>query len=230
MKSNSLLLALCSCMGIANAAQAIVIDNINLPGLVTAGSQASFTVQSFTPNVAGVGTGDTVAANSPLTPQVKLTSASFVRSPLGTATTGSLFLDLYLGDGDDGTYLASSMNSVDVNSAAALSVMSWNFNSVLLNSTSQYALVFSTDNVAGGSVLGRVAAANNGAGFVNTYNGGTADDNGNNNSPLAFDTRFSAQFQIVPEPNSTALWALFAAGLICSYGLRMRRKRSSLTF
>ena len=177
----------------------VLLDNIDLPNLVTAGSQSTYAVQTFSPSAAGVGTADTVGANTPLTPQVELETVSFVQAPSGTATAGGLFVNVYSGgSGDTGTFLGSSTNAIDVNTAAALSVLTWDFASLTLNSADTYSLVFSTTNTPGSTAQARLSAANNGGGFVNTYSGGVADDSGNAGSPLAFDTRFAVSFSLVP--------------------------------
>ena len=69
-------------------------------------------------------------------------------------------------------------------------------------------LLFSPDNVAGGVANARLTAANNGGGFVNTYDGGTADNSSDGLSPVAFDTRFQVTYDTVPEPSSLALLGL----------------------
>lgn len=196
----------------ANAAL-IVLDNKDAATVTTTGSQSTFGSQSFTPSIAGVGLADTVAANSPLPANVFLTSITTVRAPLATATAGQLFLDIYLGGGSGGTYIGSSLNSIDVNSATSLSDMTWYFPFLSLVSTSQYSFTFSTDNVAGGTsgVGGRIAAANFGSGFVSTYSGGVAYNQSNSEQTL--DARFLATFETIPEPSSLLFIGMVVGGL-----------------
>ena len=86
--------------------------------------------------------------------------------------------------------------------------MTWNFDNIALSSGTEYTLLFSNNNVAGGVANARLTAANNGGGFVNTYNGGVADDSSNGQSPVPFDTRFQVTLSTVPEPGSLALLGL----------------------
>lgn len=192
----------------------VIIDNLDLATPETAGSQASYTVQTFTPSVAGIGTSDTVAANLPLTSSVTLDQATFLKAPSGSGTAGGLFIDVYSGIGIGGTYLGSSTNSVDINGTSALTNMTWIFSGITLDSSAEHTFLWSGDNVAGGVANARLAAANNGGGFVNTYDGGIADDSSNGATPLAFDTRFQVQVTTIPEPSSTALLGLGGLALI----------------
>jgi hypothetical protein len=201
------------CGGTANA-DLVVIDNLDLPTPETAGAQSSYVLQTFTPNVGGIGASDTVADNSPLASSVALLSATFLTAPDGSdGTAGGLFIDVYEGRGTGGTYLGSSTNTNDINSAPALTELTWNFSGLTLDSGSEYTLYFSVNNVAGGVANARLTAANNGGGFVNTYDGGIADDSSNGASPLNFDTRFQVRFNSVPEPTSFALLSISLAGL-----------------
>lgn len=214
------LAALAATATAANAAT-LIVDNLDLSSPVTAGAQSNYTVQSFTPSVAGIGTSDNITANTPLPGSVYLESVTFLSSPdtRGDSTNGQIFIDVYLGDGDDGTYIGSSTNSIDIDSIATLTEMTWNFANFELDSSQEYAFVFSTDNVQGATAVARLTAANNGGGFVNTYDGGTADFDSNNNTPVAFDTRFQVTMNTIPEPSSAAL--LGVAGL----ALIMRRRK-----
>jgi hypothetical protein len=190
----------------------LIVDNLNAATVVTSGSQATFRWQSFTPSVAGVGPTDTVAANSPLTASVLLLQAEFIRAPTGTQQAGDIFIDVHeYNPATDtlGTYLGSSTLGVDVNNAASLTTLTWSFPALVLNPNTEYALAFSTDGLSG-NVLGagngaRLAAAHFGSGFVNTYNGGEAVGSV---GAVAFDTRFRAVMQVVPEPGSFALLSL----------------------
>ncbi|MCH7228511.1 PEP-CTERM sorting domain-containing protein [Haloferula sp. A504] len=191
---------------LAAPAALVVVDNfIGEPNGDTAGAVAAFAVQSFTPNVAGPGATDTVAANAPLPSTVYLQSATFLRAVTGVETAGQLYLNVYQGnDGDDGTFLGSSINSIDVNSATALSSLVWNFDNIALDSSLETALVWSTTNTAGTSVLARIQVARDSAGnFGDSYTAGTADNNADNSSPPSFDARFAVQFSTVPEPSSS---------------------------
>lgn len=186
--------ALVLLVGLAGSATAVTITVDNYftePNGDTAGAVGEFSVQTFTPSVAGLGVNDTVAATSPFPAGVGLQSVSFLKAVSGAATTGQLFIDVYRGAGDTGTYLGSSTNSVDVESAAGLDVLTWNFPDLFLDSTVEHAFVWSTDNTAGNTVLARIQVArDSGGGFGSSYSGGTADNNGDGGSPLAFDTRF----------------------------------------
>ena len=123
----------------------IVVDNLNLPTPDAGGSQSTYGVQSFTPIVAGIGTLDSVTPNSPLPATVFLEGAEFLRGPTGTADPGLIFIDVYEGVGNGGTYIGSSANSFDVNNTPALSSLAWTFNGLGLNSGVEHALVFSSD-------------------------------------------------------------------------------------
>ncbi len=214
-----LITSLCLAMPLAAQGALVVIDNLDLPTPTTSGAQSNYQKQSFTPNVAGIGSNDTVAANSPLPTSVFLQSATFLTTPTGSGTTaGNLFVDVYLGVGNGGTFIGSSSNSVDVIALGFNAQATWNFDNLSLDSSQEYALVFSTDSGAGNPATARLTAANNGGGFVNTYSGGTADDSASGASPVPFDARFNVIYDTIPEPGSTALIGL--AGL----GLLMRRR------
>lgn len=157
----------------------------------TAGAVGQFAVQTFTPSIAGQGVNDTVGANSPLPAGVGLQSVSFLKAVSGAATAGQLFIDVYEGSGDTGVYLGSSTNSIDVEAATGLDVLTWNFPDLFMDSAAEHALVWSTDNLAGSTVLARIQVArDSGGGFGSSYSGGASDDSGDGLSPLAFDTRF----------------------------------------
>jgi len=204
-------------IALPTTAATVFVDNyIGEPNGDTAGAVAAFAVQSFTPNVAGPGATDNVAANSPLPGTVYLQSATFLRAVSGSETAGELYLNVYQGnDGDDGIFLGSSTNTVDVNSATALASLVWNFDNIALDSTLETALVWSTTNTAGSSVLARIQVArDSGGGFGNSYTAGTADNNADNNSPSAFDARFSIQLSTIPEPSVFLLSSLSLLGLL----------------
>jgi hypothetical protein len=215
MKLTSLLAPLAATTLTANAVSVVVDNYITEQNGSTTGAVAVFGVQSFTPSVAGLGVNDTVAINSPLPSTVYLESATFLRAVSGTATAGQLFLNVYQGAGTGGTFLGSSSNSIDVNSAAGLDSLVWNFANLALDPNSAVALVFSTtttnDSVAGGRVQ---VARDSGGAFANSYTGGTADNDGNNGSPSSFDARFSVSFNTVPEPTAALLGGLGLLGLL----------------
>jgi hypothetical protein len=209
-------LAVFAATSLAASAVSVVVDNyITEPNGDTAGAVANFAVQSFTPSVAGLGVNDTVAANSPLPGTVYLESANFLKAVSGSATAGSLFINVYQGAGNGGTFLGSSTNTVDVESATGLDSLVWNFANLAMDPTSQVALVFSTTATDDSAVIARVAVArDSGGGFGNSYTGGTADDNADNGSPSVFDARFAVQFNTVPEPSIALLGGLGLLGLL----------------
>ena len=201
------------CWAAVASAALITLDNKDSGTDVTTGSQATFGSQGFIPNVAGSGLADTVSANSPLPATVFLTSITTVKAPSGAATAGQLFLDIYQGGGSGGTYIGSSLNSIDVNSATALSDLAWSFPALPLSSATLYSFSFSTDNVSGGTanIGGRIAAANFGSGFVSTYSGGVAYNQ--SNVAQGLDARFVATFETVPEPSSILLAGIAIAAM-----------------
>ena len=91
MKLSCLLLLL---TGMRLAAATVILDSKDHPSLVTTGSQATFGAQGFRLSVAGAGSGDTVAANLPLSPTADLNSITAVKAPSGAATAGNLFLKI----------------------------------------------------------------------------------------------------------------------------------------
>ena len=211
----------------AFGATTVLLDSKDSAGLVTTGSQATFGAQSFILSVAGAGTNDTVAANAPLPATATLNSITFVRAPSGTATAGALYVKLFTGSANaTGTPLAVSTNSIDINGAAALTDLTWNFSSETMSTTTTYYAVFSTNNAndATGTdgVGGRIAAANFGGGFLSTVYGG-ADTNlrgwNNANPPVGqnLDSRFTVSYTI-PEPSAALL------GGIGMFGLLRRRR------
>lgn len=162
-----------------------------------------------------------MTTNSPLPGTVYLQSVDFLRAVSGTGTAGQLFIDIYTTAGSGGTYLGSSTNSIDVNSATGLSTLTWNFNNIALSSGTQHAFVFSTDNVAGGFLSnagGQGArlqvARDSGGTFGNSYTAGTADNDSTNASPSAFDTRFQVTLDTVPEPSAALLGGLGVLALL----------------
>lgn len=217
---------------LASSAALYTIDNYSTEqNGATDGAVGDFAVQQFTADTAGLGALDTVAANSPLPTSVYLNSVSFLRATSGTSDNAVLdggtastqtFVHVYLGNGDGGTYVGSSLNSIDTDAAAGLSTMTWNFGSLeLTDSTAQYAFVFtnSADDAAGseGYHARLQVARDSGGGFGNSYAGGGADNNNDGLSTLAYDTRFSISLDTtaaVPEPSSTALLGLGGLALI----------------
>ncbi|MFD0895632.1 hypothetical protein KBB96_01525 [Luteolibacter ambystomatis] len=218
-----LLIATLATTPIAAHSATVVLNNKDSSGLVTTGSQATFGGQSFILSTAGAGTGDTVAANSPLPATATLNSITFVKAPTGSATAGQLYVKIYTGSADaTGTPVAVSSNSIDVNSATALSDLAWTFSGSSLSTSTTYFAVFSTNNANDSTgtdgVGARIAAANFGGGFVSTYSGGTAF-NANSPTPagVAFDSRFAVTFTTVPEPSAALLGSL---GLLAIFGRR----------
>lgn len=200
---------------LATNAATVVLDNLDFATPVTTGSQSNYQKQSFTPNVAGIGTSDTVTTNSPLPATVFLEGTTFITAPTGTGSTaGQIFLNVYLGAGNAGVFVGSSSNSVDLIAAGFNTNVNWSFDNLNLDSGSEYALVFSTTATDDSAATARLTAANNGGGFVSTYAGGTADDNADGGSPGPFDSRFQVQFNTVPEPSSTALLGLGGLALL----------------
>jgi len=94
-----------------------------------------------------------------------------------------------------------------------LSDLTWSFAGIPLSSSPEYFIRWSTnfleDNT--GLAVGRVAAANFGGGFVNTYSGGAATNP--TGGLLAFDARFEVTFATVPEPASGLLVLLAGAAI-----------------
>ncbi|MGC4017454.1 MAG: PEP-CTERM sorting domain-containing protein [Luteolibacter sp.] len=204
---------------VASHSATVILNNKDSAGLVTTGSQATFGAQSFVLSTAGTGTGDTVAANSPLPSTASLTSITFVKAPAGSATAGQLYVKIYTGSADaTGTPIAVSTNSIDVNSATSLADLTWSFSDATLSTTTTYFAVFSTngasDSTGTDGVGARIAGANFGSGFVNTYSGGTGY-NATSPTPAAisFDSRFSVAFE-VPEPSTALLGGIGILSLL----------------
>ena len=193
----------------ASQAAAVLLDNyIGQQNGDTAGAVGNFRVQSATLNVAGLGASDTVAANSPFpTTTVYLQSFNALRAVTGNSNqAGNLYINVFQGAGSGGTFLGSSTNTVNVEGAAALSSLTWNFANIAVNSASQLAFVFSTTATNDTFVLARLQVARDtGGNFNSTHSGGTADDAALNNSPSNFDSRFSIGFDTVPEPSSAMI-------------------------
>lgn len=198
-----------------NGAQ-VIVDNLDIAAPITLSAQSNYRVQSFTPNIAGTGASDTVASNI-IPISVFLQSATFERAPGGTSGAGLIYINVYSGPGNGGTFLGSSTNAIDVNNTAFSERLTWNFdNIVLADSSTEYGLVFSSDTTDGNDVQARLTAADAGSGsFVNTYDGGTADGNdADNSSPNNFDAKFAVTYETIPEPSSTALLGLGGLALL----------------
>lgn len=201
------------------SAATVLLDNKNSAGLVTANSQSTFGGQSFTLSVAGVGTNDTVTANSPIPANATLNSITFVKAPLGTATAGSLFVKIFTGSADaSGTPVAVSTNGIDINNATALSDLVFAFAGESLSTSTQYFAVFSTNGLTDATgtdlVGGRVAAANFGTGFNSTYSGGVGFSSANPPAGTTLDARFAVSFDVVPEPSVALLGGLGMLALL----------------
>lgn len=203
----------------ATSGAVVTVDNDN--GVASAGN-ATFGRQEFTPSIAGTGTNDSVAANSPLPPTVYLETVTFRgRTNTTGGSTGPLFLDIYAGSGDAGTYIGSSSNALTISGAGDNTPLVFSFASLPLDSSTLYSIVASPDAVAGNSGTFRVEASDAVAGTpaTSSYAGGTSSGTVNGAS-LAFDAKFQATFNTVPEPTGIAVIAM--AGL----GLLARRRRA----
>lgn len=210
------------------SAATVILDNAHHSAVVTTGSNANFIRQSFVFGTAGGTAGnasshDNVALNSPLPATVALDAITFVESPTdnASATAGNLFLKVFTDAAATGAPVAVSSNAINVRGAingGALSDLTWNFPAVSLDSSLTYHIRWSTSSTADntGLAVARIAAANFGSGFINTYTGG--DANGPTGGVLNFDTRFEVTFTAVPEPGVSVL-GLLAAGAL----LRRRR-------
>jgi hypothetical protein len=209
----------------ASAANAniITIDNytLNATDPVSAGN-ATFGWQSFTPNVGGPGSGDTVAANSPMLTVVYLETISFAGRTSTGGATGPLFLNIYSGTGTSGTLIGSSTNSITVNGAGDNNKLTWNFDDIALNSSTTYSIAASSSQGGAVATAGFRVEATDGdtgsTGAQSSYTGGSAA--GPTGTAVAFDTRFSATLNTVPEPASAGLIGL--SGLL----LLARRRRA----
>ena len=210
--------------GLPAPAATLFLDNAHHSAVVTTGSQSSFGSQSFRFDVAGATAGnasshDNVTLNSPLPVLVKLETITFVESPTdnASATGGDLYLKIFTDAGATGVPVAVSLNAINVRAAidgGALSDLTWNFGSPSLGSSTPYFIRWSTNSAADNTGLGvgRVAAANFGGGFVNTYTGGVATNP--SGTALAFDSRFEVGFSPVPEPGAATLALFGACGLL----------------
>lgn len=233
MKNTLLLSAFLLVGTAASQAVTVIVDNyFTQQNGSTTGAVGDFAVQSFTPTIAGLGTNDTVATHTPYTgatATVSLNSVSFIRATSGTSDNAALggpvltFVHVYLGDGNDGTYVGSSTNSINTDAAAGLSTMTWNFNNLALASPgSEYAFVFTNSATSAPGTANYHArlqvARHSGGTFISSYSGGDADNDINGNSPTAFDSRFTVSMTAIPEPSSALLGGL---GML----LLLRRRR-----
>ncbi len=222
MKLKSIFAVLAATTLSASAASVIVDNYFTQQNGSTTGAVGNWSVQSFTPTVAGLGTNDTVTINSPIPATVYLTNVSFLKAVSGTGSTiGSLYVNVYQGAGNGGTFVGSSTNTIDVDGAAGLATLSWNFaNLALTDSTLQYAFVFSTTATNDTAAVARLQVArDSGGGFNNSYTGGSSSFNANGTGATAYDTRFAATYNTIPEPSAALLGGLGMLAL-----LRRRRR------
>ena len=219
MKMKYTLAALAATSLAANAAVVTLDNYLTEPNGATGGAVGNFRTQTFIASTAGDGTNDDVTANSPLPATVYLQQATFLTAVAGsTPTAGQIFLNVYAGAGDGGTFLGSSTNSIDVGAITpndpSLSMV-WTFNNLALASGTTHAFYWSTTNTAGSSASTRMAVArDSGGGFGSSYSGGVATNNADGSGAVPFDARFEVKFDTVPEPSSTALLGLGGLALI----------------
>ncbi len=205
----------------------VIVDNyLTETNGAEAGAVGNFRMQSFTPNIAGLGVQDTVGANSPLPATVFLNSVTFlsaISAAGGNDGPGQAFIDVYEGLGDGGTYLGSSLNSNDITGAVgSVNPFTWDFGSLAINSALEHTFVFSNDNVQGDPRAVRLQVARDAGGsFGSSYDGGVASLFSNGDSPTAFDVRFQVDYSLTAVPEPTSLTVLGICGLV--FASRRRR-------
>jgi hypothetical protein len=220
MKIKHTIAALAATTLAVNAAIVTVDNYIGEPNGSESGAVGNYITQSFTPNVAGLGATDTVAAQT-IPATIYLTDVTFLKAIAGTNPTtgaGDFFVNVYLGAGNGGTFVGSSANSIDVEGTAALGALNYTFaNIALTDSTAQYAFVFSTTATDDTAVSARLQVARNSSGaFANSYDGGSSSNNADGSAPTSYETRFAVTYDTVavPEPSSAALLGLGGLALI----------------
>lgn len=184
----------------ANAAIILSTGDVTSP---TGSARGNWHYQSATLNE-----GDFTSSADALTATVSLNSVSFVRYSSGTSTAGTHHLAVLTDANDINSVIATSQNSINTNGAAFGSVMTWNFNSELLSSTTEYFYAFyadtNTNNVIDSgdtAVTARIWDQGNIVGsLANTPAGGSAT--------TGESAYLSINATAVPEPSATALLGL----------------------
>lgn len=184
-------------------------DFANYNGAVD--NQGNWHYQSATLNDAGF-----QLSGSPLDANVLLTSVSFIRDN-STSTTGQTYLAVLTNPIDLNSVVASSSNSLDINSFTQGTTMTWSFASDVISSSTLYYYAFYQDTSGNGSIgvgdtavtarLAMVSGPNNPiAGSVrNAPSGGIASND---------DTYIRITTDSIPEPSAAALLGIAGLALV----------------
>lgn len=164
--------------------------------------------QSFTPNVGASIPDAEMAQNVPLTSFTLRTADTTIEG----FYNGDVYLNIYSGytsNTNPGTFVGSSSNTLNMYNAGLNTLVEWNFDNLLLDKSTEYAVVFSTTNTSGSIVESRLKLDG-----ANNYSGGQMLDN------ASWDAEFTADFGTTTTTTNelySTSFEDFATGTISSY-------------